>query len=294
MTEKTKSELAAEERAKINVTTTNKDEKVEDKEDDKVEDKEEDKEEEKEEDKEIEDKKDDEDKEEDKEEKEEKEDEEVEAKPSAEKLEKTIERLQRRIDKKTGNERQLQKELNDLKAQLAAKEADGDKLTSEDVKVEAARIASEEMVKRDFENACDRLNKDALKLDKKFDDKIQALAEDIGGIPGPMIGILDDLDNGAEVLVFLTDNVDDAERLWGLKSVGKMALEVAKISNKLERAKEVKPKKISNAPAPKEAVKGITKTQFDPANTKLSDKEWIEERNKQVAERRAAKLAAMR
>lgn len=213
-------------------------------------------------------------------------------KPNVEKLQKTIERLQKRIDKKTGREKELEKELNTAKAQLEAKLKEGEvPLTKETVEAEAEKIANAKLAEKHFEEACDKLNKDAAKIDKNFNKKVWAMAEDIGPIPGHMIGILEELDNGGAVLNYLTDNIDDAEEIYKL-TPGRMASRLAKISLKLN---EKKKKPISKVPEPPEHLggNGQVTTAFDPTNTKISDKEWIEKRNKQVAERREAKLKAM-
>ena len=212
---------------------------------------------------------------------------------SIEKLEKTIARLQKRLDKYNGVNKELQKELESAKSQLEAKQAEGEiPLTEEDINKRAKQIAAEELTKKEFEAACNKLNKEATAIDKTFDKKVWAMAEDIGNIPGHMIGILDELDNGGAVLNYLTDNVDEAEDIYKL-SPGKMAARLAKISNKLI---EKKAKPISKVPPPMEHVGGgSVKSAFDPFDTKSkNDKEWIEQRNRQVAERQAAKRNAMR
>lgn len=284
MTDKTKSELAAEERELVTSHIQIAEEDKEDVSKEEVEDKTDDEEDEVKEDNEDEEKevetKDEEKEEEDK--------------PSVEKLLKTIERLQRRIDKKTGNERQLQNEMRELRQQLAAKEAETGTLTEEDVKARAKEIADVELNNREFAKACEKLEADALKIDKKFSEKIQELASDIGDIPSHLIGMLDDLDNGGEILAHLANNIDEAEDIWKIKSWAKQSLALTKLSLKLEtEAKAKKIKKISNAPEVKEGVKGGTKSPV-VLHDKMSDAEWIENRNKQVAERRAAKMGGMR
>ncbi len=219
--------------------------------------------------------------------------EEVKETKSVEKLEKTILRLQKRLDKYNGTNKELQKELADAKAQLEAKQAEGEvPLTEEDINKRAKQIASEELAKKEFELACERINKSATAIDKTFDKKVWAMAEDIGPIPGHMIGILDELDNGGPVLNYLTDNVDEAEEIYKL-TPGKMAARLAKISNKLF---EKKTKTISKAPAPIEPVGGgNVKSSFDPYDTKTrNDRDWIEQRNRQIADRQAAKRNSMR
>lgn len=216
----------------------------------------------------------------------------VEAK-SIEKLERTIARLQKRLDKETGSKKDLNKELATAKAALEAKQADGDVvLTEEEVERRSEEKANRKIVEQEFVKACNRIFDGAVKVDKQFKVKVDAMAEDIGAIPSIMIGILDDIDNGAAVLSYLTNNVDEAEDVYKL-SPAKMAIELVKISTKIGTPK---PKAISKVPAPNEPIGGgSTKAAFDPYDTKTNkDKDWIERRNKQVAEKRAAKLAAMR
>lgn len=218
----------------------------------------------------------------------------VKAAKQVEKLQKTIERLQRRIDKKTGSEDTLRKELIAAKKALEAKKEEGElALTEDEVNARAKKIAQDEMTAREFTRACNKLLDAAIEVDKKFEIKIKALAEDIGEIPSQMIGILDDLNNGGAVLAHLANNEDEAEKIWQLP-LAKMTLQLVKISDKLEKDK-VKEKKISKVPPPNEPVGGRAATSsFDPTNTKMSDKEWIEHRNKQVAERKAIQRASMR
>ena len=212
--------------------------------------------------------------------------EEVEAK-SVEKLEKTIARLQKRLDKETGNKKDLQKELNAAKLSLEAKQAEGETtFTEEEVQTRAERLAAEKLLQKEFTNACNKLAAEATKIDKKFDDKVKAMGEDIGPIPSQMIGILEDLDNGGAILAHLVNNVDEAEEIYGL-SLAKMSLRLSKLSEKLL----TKPKKdISKVPAPNEPVSPSSKT-----STVLRDNEpmedWVKKRNAQVEERRRAKMA---
>lgn len=217
---------------------------------------------------------------------------------AVDKLKKTIERLQRRIDKKTGSESELRKELKLAKDALDAKKEAGETvLTEDEVNTRAKKIADEQLTAREFTRDCNKLLDDAVKIDKKFESKIKALAEDIGDIPSQMIGILSDLDNGGAVLAHLADpiNADEAETIWSL-SMPKMTLKLVKLSDKIEAdAKKAKEKRVSKVPPPNEPLggKGATVV-FDPRNTKVSDKDWIEQRNRQVAERNAAKRASMR
>lgn len=213
-----------------------------------------------------------------------------------EKLKRTIARLQRRLDKTTGSQKDLRKELADAKAKL---EAQGEEvLTKADVDKEADRIANEKIALKEFEDTCNKLNKDALAIDKTFSKKVNAMAEDIGPIPGAMIGVLGDLDNGGAVLNYLTDNVEIAEEVYVL-SPAKMAVKLAKISNELLEKAKPKPKKISQAPDPITPVRTGSSggpnlaTVLNGTNGNIRGEKmenYIKLRNKQDEEKRRARL----
>lgn len=246
------------------------------------------------------------------EEKEEKDETELEAKePTADELKRTIERLKKRIDKGHGQNKDLKRELADTRSKLEAKQVEeGEVLTRDDVEREAERLANQKLIQKEFSDNCAKLEKAAVAADKQFLSKIDSLAEEIGVIPGQMIGILSDLDNsnGGAVLAYLADNPDEAEEIWPMNP-GRMGLRLAKISEKLQveatekakkaeadkKKKEDSKKKISSAPEPKETLGGAGgAAQFNPQNTKIDSKEWIRQRNEQVARNRAAKAASMR
>lgn len=201
-----------------------------------------------------------------------------------EKLKKTIERLQKRVNKKTGNERELKKQLAEAQQALAKKVAEGEVvLTEEDVEKRAVTKAQQIAAETEFNKTCNRLAEEAAKIDKTFDDKIKDLAEEIAPIPGPMIGMLGDLDNGGAVLNYFTDHPEEYEEIIGM-SLAKQALKIAKLSEKLVPKKEKK--EISKVPAPNRPIKPSNNT-----DTPLSDKddmdEWVRKRNAQIAKKRA-------
>lgn len=227
-------------------------------------------------------------------EKAEKTEEELEAEKVEAKTQKDKDRIQRRIDKEVAKRKELERELVTLKAQLAAKVEEGEAvLTEEDVKNRSEVLADQKVAAREFTNACNRLRDEAFKLDKKFDTKIEAVAEDIGPIPGQMIGILDDLEDdkggrmGGKVLVHLSDNPDEAERIYAL-SPAKMAIELAKLSNKL--IEKPKPKAISKVPDPNEPVGGNARIPTTILTGKESMEDFVRIRAQQVEARRKAKM----
>lgn len=288
MADKSASELAAEERKKIDVINTTKEDEVDEK-DEKDEDEEEgdEKGDEKDEKNENEEKDDD----EDEEKKKEKTAEELEAEKKAAKDQRTKDRIQKRIDKANAETKRLAAENADLKRKLDAKPEADQVLTKDDVKKLAHEEALQIAAERQFTIDCNKLADAAEKVDPKFQEKINILTEEIGNIPVEVIAILSDLNNGGGVLSYLSqvDNVEEAEEIWKL-SPAKAALRLSKISIKLDQ----KPRKeISKVPDPIKPLGGNL-TSGTKLHSKMSDKDWIEQRNREVAERNAAKRAGMR
>jgi len=169
-------------------------------------------------------------------------------------------RVQKRFNDLTAKANAAEAEVARLKAQL---DADPDKkLTAEEVKTMAAELAKQQIadkeleeVKAKFQKDCDKLQAAANKLDTEFDNKINDIATDVGPIPSFMIGILTDLENGAEVLVTIANDDELADKIYKL-SPAKMTKELVDISNKLEADKKKPKKQISKVPDPVEPVKG--------------------------------------
>lgn len=196
-------------------------------------------------------------------------------------------RIQKRIDREVGKRKAAEAERDTLKARLAEIEKDGPKLTEADVEERSDKKAALTVAQREFDAACDRLGTAAAKADKEFDKKVGEMSKEIGPIPTQMIGILDELDNGGEVLSHLTNNVDDAEEIYKLPPA-KMALKLAQLSTKVAEAKKPKPREISKVPAPGGTVNTNGRGNQAVLHDKMTDAEWIEQRTKQVAEKRKA------
>lgn len=222
----------------------------------------------------------------------EKTEEELEAEKSAAKTQREKDRVQRRIDKEVAARKKLAEENAELKKLLAAKEADGDKFTKEDVETQAERIASQKLAQKEFDAICDKLAADGEKADEDFSKKIGVMSEDIGPIPTQMIGILGDLDNGGAVLAHLANNVDEAEDIYKL-SPARMSLKLVKLSQELAEAAKPKPKAQSKVPPPNNPIGGgggsnLSQIYNPEASKKMSDEEWIRKRNQDVLEKRKA------
>jgi hypothetical protein len=209
------------------------------------------------------------------------------------KAQRKTDRMQRRIDTAIADKKNAEAEIARLKAQLEANPEK--KLTEEEVEskaeaIAAKKIADKEMadLQANFDKACDKLAKEAIKIDPKFNDKINDIAEQFGAIPSFMIGVLEDFDNGGEVLAFIANDDEVAEEIYSLKGrPAKMTKELVAISNKLLDAKKPKAKKLSAVPDPVAPVKGsrVVSNEITDADTKDMDK-YVAKRQRQMAEYR--------
>lgn len=211
----------------------------------------------------------------------------------AAKAQRKADRMQRRIDTAIAEKKAAEAEIAKLKAQL---EANPDqKLTAEEVEARAEAIAAKRLAEAqakkmqdDFDAACEKLAKDATKIDKDFSDKINDIAEQFGPIPSFMIGVLEDMENGGEVLAYIANDDDVAEEIYShAKKPAKLAKELVSISNKLLDAKKPKPKKLSAVPDPVKPVKStrVVSSTITEADTKNMDS-YVAKRQRQMAEKR--------
>ncbi len=202
-------------------------------------------------------------------------------------------RIQKRIDKAVAAQRAAEDEVVKLRAQLEANPEK--KLTEEEVQAKAEIIAAEKVAAKELENlqkefnkACDKLQNEGVKLDKEFTPKVVAMADELGPIPSRVIGVLSDLDNGAEVLKFMIDDIDEAEKIYELKDKPeKLAIALVRIADKLTAAKKPKPKAISQVPDAVEPVKSsrVQSLTITEADTKNMDN-YVAKRARQMAEKR--------
>lgn len=208
-----------------------------------------------------------------------------------EKLKKTIERLKRRVSTKTSEAKENAKQLAEAQAKLKTIEENEGKsvLTEEDVETRAEALAKEKQAQREFEQTLDKLQNEAVAIDKTFPTKVTELGEDYGKIPAIMIDMLGDIPRGGAVLNYLCDNPDEYEKICAggqLKvSPGKALVKLNEISESLKPKKPVKD--ISKVPPPNKPVK--TANNVDQSTTitgKESMDEFVRKRNAQVQKRR--------
>lgn len=213
-------------------------------------------------------------------------------KAKSDKLTKSQDRMQKRIDRITAEKKAAEERATSLEKRLAEKPADERALTEEDVKEAATRLTQEQLATRAFNDACDKIAEQGEKIDKNFTKKVVALAEDSQiPLPVPMITALDELDNGGAVLNYLTDNIEEYEKLVGY-SPTRMAVQLAKIGTKLAEEAKPKPKLVSKVPAPINPVGSSPRGTGTPVlNDKMDMDDWMRARTKQLQQREADRRA---
>lgn len=222
----------------------------------------------------------------------------AEAADAGNKTKRQVERMQKRIDTLTAKSRTTETENAELKKLLDAKKEDGSlTLTEDEVERRAELKAQEKAGQREFERSVNTLAKNANALDKEFSKNIDTITKDVALLPPVMIGILDDIDVdgkkvGAEVLVYLSKNIDDYEEFFTNQSYangqpipiseGRMGIKLQKIADKISK----KPaKRVSQVDAPLKAV-GAARAQ-SPLNDTMDDATWIAKREADVKAKRA-------
>lgn len=220
----------------------------------------------------------------------------LEAEHAAAKTQKEKDRIQRRIDKLTASNADLKKEVEELNKKLLAKPKEGEGLTEADVEARA----TQKQIERQFTNDCNKLWKDATKVDKEFDKKVNDMAEEVGKIPGAMIGMLTELDaeNGGAVLSYLTANTEEYEEIFdliGSNKTHKAAVKLEKLSEKIAAEGKPKPKPVSNAPAPMKPVgTGAAASSSTVITGKETMAEFVRKRNLQETKKAEERRLGLR
>lgn len=213
----------------------------------------------------------------------------------AAKAQRKADRMQRRIDENVAARKAAEAEVARLKAQLEANPEQ--KLTEEEVEAKAEALAAKRLAERQakemqeqFDAACEKLAKDASKIDKDFNVKINEIAEQFGPIPSFMIGVLEDFENGGEVLAYIANDDDIAEQIYSYKNKpAKLTKELVAISNQLIEAKKPKPKALSKVPDPVKPVGStrVVSNVITEADTKNMES-YVAKRQRQMMEKRKA------
>lgn len=206
------------------------------------------------------------------------------------------ERVQKRIDEAVKAQRLAEADVLKWKTIAEAKPED-QKLTEAEVQARADAIANEKVtnlelnrLQKEFTNNCDKIQDAAEKLDKDFNKKVNDLAAELGPLPNQMLNVLFDLDNGPKVLKYLVDDVDEAERIYGLvNNPARLGIALSKISDKLIEADKPKKKEISNVPDPMKPVNGsrVQSTQITQKDTTSEGMDnYVRKRQLEIEQRR--------
>lgn len=213
---------------------------------------------------------------------------------AAAKAQRKDDRMQRRIDEATAAKKKAEDELK------AFKEANPDtKLSEEEVETLAEAKANKKLRDKElkdlqdqFTATCDKMQKAAIKIDAKFNDKVDDIVDQFGPIPSFMIGTLDEMENGPKVLAHIMSDDDLAESLWKMSNA-KMAKSLVELSLEIaDKDKKAKKKQISKVEVIT-PVNGnnVQSTIITSEDTKPENMDrYIAKRKAQIEERRKAGL----
>ncbi|MCA8326172.1 hypothetical protein [Burkholderia cepacia] len=160
--------------------------------------------------------------------------------------------VQRRIDQLTREKHEEKRRCEALEARLRELQPDAttttaQPMTAEQIRAEAARLVAQEK----FDAACNKVF-DAGKTEFPDWDTSLRTFQMLGGASQDFLEAVTSMDAGHKVLHHLGQNPEEAERLLSLPPL-RMALELARLETTVG---QVKPKPVSNAPAPINPVGG--------------------------------------
>lgn len=211
----------------------------------------------------------------------------------------------KRIHEETNKRRQAEDRARDLEAELTRVRggtaptdppADGAPPSIDEIRrQEREAIRREETVNAEVarrNKACnavfDKGIADIPDFTDAQDSLITAFGHEINTKP-EFLDAITELDNGHQVFAELGRNPAEAERILGLSPV-KMALEIARLGDKLAKPATPAPKPISRVPAPVTPVGGQPQTTAALEDPDADQSTWSSEFNKMMA----AKLKARR
>lgn len=218
------------------------------------------------------------------------------ADPEAAEAEKRTPWFQRRIDELTREKYEARRESENLKARLAALEAQAvpnqtDKANPTPAKAmspaeQEAMItarAEEKARMMEFTKDCNKIYENGTKSFDDFGKSIEAFNQ-LGGLNTPqganLVAASMETDEPHKVLYALSKDLDEASRLMSLPPI-RQAAALIKFANNLA----TKPSK-SKAPAPIKPLNGNADSTRNMEDDSMDMAEWIATRERQLAERR--------
>lgn len=192
--------------------------------------------------------------------------------------------FQRRIDELTRQKYEEARRADALAETIKAlREAqdpqEGEKLTRAEAEALAEKKARQIAAEQAFTDECNRIYEAGVKAFSDFHEAVSNF-QMVGGLNPAVIEAAAATGMPEKVLYELGSDPERAEKVLKM-TPGRLGVEIAKIAAALEAPK----KAVSKAPAPIKPVEGSGTAEKDP--DQMSDREWMEWRNKQVAANRA-------
>jgi len=194
--------------------------------------------------------------------------------------------VQKRINAMTKEKYELKQKLAAAEAKLATQPVDPLNVTPETlqdlVHKEATRLAQESS----FNNRCNDIFEEAVSKMPTFAEDINTL-NTIGLVANKdLFDSVVESDVAADILIYLADNLEEAERLINLPSRS-MYRELAKLEVKLSDTPAPAKKPVSKAPTPIKPV--ASRGVVSEIDVEKNPAGWIEQRNKALALKRQGK-----
>lgn len=206
----------------------------------------------------------------------------------------------KRIHEETNKRREAEQRARDLEAELARARggtqqpdppADGAPPSIDEIRrQEREAIRREESVNAEIARrnaACNSVFEKGVTEIPDFDDArislVSAFGHEINTKP-EFLDAITELDNGHQVFAELGRNPAEAERILGLSPV-KMALEIARMGDRLAKPATPAPKPISKVPPPVSPVGGQPKTTVALDDPDADQSTWSADFHKMMAEK---------
>lgn len=205
----------------------------------------------------------------------------------------------KRIHEETNKRREAEQRARDLEAELARARgnppsdppADGTPPSIDEIRrQEREAIRREESVNAEIARrnaACNATFEKGVADIPDFDDArislVSAFGHEINTKP-EFLDAITELDNGHQVFAELGRNPAEAERILGLSPV-KMALEIARMGERLAKPATPAPKQISKVPPPVSPVGGQPKTTVALDDPDADQSTWSADFHKMMAEK---------
>lgn len=156
----------------------------------------------------------------------------------------------------------------------------------EEIRREESGLAAQRMMEAQFTETCNKIAAAGKSDYTDFDVSIKAL-QGVEGLTPEMIIAANETDNPQAVIYVLGKDLDEAMRIKNLPPL-KQAVAIAKIAE--AAVKTPRSRRVSGAPEPITPISGSAKGDVDLEDDKADISDWINKRNRQIAEKKKAAL----